>query len=337
MKRLGVALRKSTASASQPVHIIVCRAGDVCMSEPSPNPIAGDRPPRRSIRRRLQRGFVTFGLVPYVAVTLIMSTFQRQMIYHPDPADDLSAGTLGLEDSGIRDVEIRTPDGNRLGGWLLERPGDAPRDQRPLLIFFSGNARHRYGRLATLREVADAGFDVLIFDYRGYGDSTGRPTEHRLSADARRVWHLATHELGYAADHTVIFGESLGGAVALSLWAGDARPHPRPAAVVLNSTFTSMPDTVSWHYPMFPFRLLVLDQWPSLHRIPSVDAPVTIFHGTDDDLVPYAHGQALADAHPRGTLITVPQGQHNRIPPPLLRDTLRRIREAIVSAAATTD
>jgi fermentation-respiration switch protein FrsA (DUF1100 family) len=130
----------------------------------------------------------------------------------------------------------------------------------------------------------------LIFDYRGYGDSTGTPTETSLTSDAKLVWKYACEGLQYKPEQIVIFGESLGGAVALSLWSDGETNRAKPAKVILSSTFASMPQTVAWHYPAFPFQYLLLDHWPSIDRVSQVESPIAVFHGTADEMIPIAHG-----------------------------------------------
>ena len=280
--------------------------------------------------RWLGRAAILYVLVPYLAVTLIFLVFQRKLVYQPTVADDLGAAAVGLETESVQDVQIRTPDGETLRGWWL-RSEAASNQPSPLVLYFPGNASNRYGRLQDLREVASYGFDVLIFDYRGYGDSSGSPTERTLSSDARLIWEYAREQLKYDESRIVIFGESLGGAVALSLWATDNDPSPKPAALILTSTFVSLPRTVAWHYPWLPFRYLLLDRWPSIDRIGEVSAPVTVFHGTADEIVPLEHGRELADALSGARFVELPGAGHNDIPIRQLRSELHRLRHEITT------
>ena len=135
--------------------------------------------------RRIARGLALFALLPYLTVTAFFAVLQRTFIYQPSPAKHLAAAELGLESDFIQDVRLSTPDGVMLHGWLFARPeAEAPdRPLPPLVIYFPGNAGNRLDRLSELRQIAAAGFDALIFDYRGYGDSTGRPSESALSGD----------------------------------------------------------------------------------------------------------------------------------------------------------
>lgn len=285
---------------------------------------------------RLRRSVLIYVVTPYVVVVLFFVLFQRRFMYRPVTADSLAVADAGLNNAFARDVQITTPDRAMLNGWLVNHQSSASteHDSAPLVIYFPGNSLNRGERISDLREVAARGFDVLMFDYRGYGDSSGSPTESALSADARLVWNYARDELGYDEHQIVVFGESLGGAVALSLWDESASSPPQPAALILSSTFASMPATVAWHYPAFPFQYFLLDRWPSAERIPQVESPVTIFHGTDDQLIPLSHAQQLAQAAVDVRLMEIPGGTHNDIPLMQLRAELNRIHAELAQSAS---
>lgn len=292
----------------------------------------------RPVMKRILRAILLYVVVPYVAVTLIMATLQRRLMYQPTVADSLSISDVGLNDEFGLDVELTTDDGSRLRGWLLKSRADVPQDDgaAALVLYFPGNAGNRSKRIDDLREFTACGFDVLIVDYRGYGDSTGSPSEAALSADALLVWHYARETLDYDENRIVVFGESLGGGVALSMWSESDASPPQPACVVLNSTFASMTQTVTWQYPMFPFRYLLLDHWPSIERIGRVQVPIVVFHGTDDQMIPIDHARALAAASQQARFIENPGGGHNEIPMMKLRKELDALRAVIPAAVNST-
>jgi len=285
--------------------------------------------PRKRWYQRVRRTVVIFVLIPYLGLTMIFVSLQRKMMYLPTTSESLRAIDLGLDPELVNDVQIQTPDGNTLNGWLMKHPGRDRELKNPLVIYFPGNASNRHGRINDLREVVASGFDVLIFDYRGYGDSSGSPSEQKMSSDARLILEFACNELNCSENQIVVFGESLGGAVALSLWSGETANRPRPAGLVLNSTFTSMSATVAWHYPAFPFRYLLLDRWPSIDRIPAVKAPVLVFHGTADETVPVAHGRELSAAAVDARFFEIPGAGHNNIPMHRLGTELKKLRVLI--------
>ena len=281
-------------------------------------------------QRRILRGVFIYVVVPYFAVVLIFATFQRQLMYRPTPSANLSVVELKLDVNNFRDVQLQTSDNQILRGWLLtgQRSKSEPEStDRHLVIYFPGNSLNRHERIQDLREVATCGHDVLIFDYRGYGDSTGHPSESALAKDAKQIWDFARDELHYTENQITIFGESLGGAVAISLWDDPREGHPKPKSVILSSTFASMPLTVHEHYPWFPFHYLVLDRWPSLDRISRVKTPITIFHGTDDDFVSIAQARSLSKACSNATLVEIPGSGHNDIPVIQLKTLLKNNAE----------
>lgn len=282
----------------------------------SAEPISNPAQPQRTWWKRVRRAIILYIVLPYLAVTILFVALQRRLMYRPSVAADLSVAQLGLDDEFGIDVELKTVDGNVLRGWLVYGNLDhrAKDGTNRLVLYFPGNALNRADRINDLREVASRGFDVLIFDYRGFGDSTGSPSEAALSADALLVWQYACETLGYHERNIVVFGESIGGAVALSLWSNTNPKPPQPQALVLNSTFASMTQTVRWHYPLFPFHLLLLDRWPSIDRIGRVSSQVIVFHGTDDEIVPIDHARALAKASSQARFIVISGGTHNNIP-----------------------
>lgn len=284
-------------------------------------------PKTKTFRRKLARAFVIFAVVPYVFVIVIFVVLQRQLMYQPLVAESLAIQIIGLDADFGRDVEVLTPDQITIRGWLVQRshvhpPGDG---WKPLVLYFPGNSLNRHKRVSDLREIAARGFDVLIFDYRGFGDSNGSPSEAALSADALLVWQYAIDALGYSEEQIVVFGESIGGEVALSLWESTNIKVKKPAALILSSTFASMRETVQWNYPLFPFHWLLFDRWPSSDRIKNAPSPVVIFHGTDDQMVPVSHGRDLARTALNPRFIEVPGGVHNEIPSMQLRRELDSI------------
>jgi pimeloyl-ACP methyl ester carboxylesterase len=170
------------------------------------------------------------------------------------------------------------------------------------VLLCHGNAGNVGDRVLHAGLLAAAGFDVLLFDYRGYGRSTGRPSEPGTYRDARaaRSALLARSEVDPA--RVLYLGESLGGAVALEL----AVAHP-PAGLVLMSTFTSIRDLARKHYAIVPGPL-VPDAYPSLRRIRELRAPLLVVHGDRDDLVPLLHAEALFDAAPEPKRFEVLEG-----------------------------
>jgi fermentation-respiration switch protein FrsA (DUF1100 family) len=219
------------------------------------------------------------------------------------PADDIveTPASRGLDH---HDAAFETEDGERLHGWWV--PARAPRRGHVLLCH--GNAGNVGDRVLHAELLSAAGFGVLLFDYRGYGRSSGRPSEEGTYRDARAARAALLRESDDSP--TFYLGESLGGAVALQL----ALEHP-PEGLVLQSTFTGVRDMARRHYPFIPIAA-VPDAYPSLDRIADLRAPLLVVHGERDEIVPVSHGRALFEAAPEPKQLRVLSGVgHNDLIP----------------------
>src|SRR3954468_19313439 len=217
------------------------------------------------------------------------------------PARDLgeTPAAVGVE---FRELRFATEDGERLHAWWV--PAAVPSAGHVLLCH--GNAGNIADRVPHAALLSAAGLDVLLFDYRGYGRSRGRPSEHGTHRDARAALGTLHQQPGVDASRVLYPGESPGGAVALAL----ALERP-PAGLILQSAFTSVRDLARLHYPLIP-RVLVPDAYPSLRRTRELRAPLLVLHGADDRIVPLMDGQALFDAAPGPKRIEVFAGvAHN--------------------------
>ena len=198
------------------------------------------------------------------------------------------------------ELAIETGDGERLHGWWV--PSGA-RDAAHVLLCH-GNGGNVGDRVPHIAYLTAAGFDVLAFDYRGYGRSSGRPSEAGTYRDARAARHALLERAG--SGRVLYLGESLGAAVALEL----AHHHP-PAGLILQSPFTSIRDMARLHYPLVP-RALVPDAYPSMRLIGELSVPLLVLHGERDDIVPLLHVEELYDAAtcPK-RLVRFPHAGHN--------------------------
>jgi pimeloyl-ACP methyl ester carboxylesterase len=206
--------------------------------------------------------------------------------------------------AGLRfdELELRAGDGERLHAWWV--PATAP--SRGHVLLCHGNAGNVGDRVPHLALLTAAGYDVLAFDYRGYGRSSGRPDEHGTYRDAHAARDALLGRDGVDPARMLYLGESLGGAVALAL----ALESP-PAGLVLQSAFTSVRDMARLHYPFVP-PALVPDAYPSLRLIPRLKAPLLVLHGARDRIVPLIYGEALFDAAPEPKRLEVlPHAGHN--------------------------
>ncbi len=195
--------------------------------------------------------------------------------------------SIGPPPPGVEESWITTEDGQRLHAWYAGGP-----DPAPTLIWSHGNAGNIGGRADILLALARRGLRVLAFDYRGYGRSSGRPSERGTYLDARAARDALRSRESIDGARVLYLGESLGGAVALAL----ALELP-PAGVILQSTFTSVRDMARVHYPLLP-PALVPDAYPSLRLIRRLQSPLLVLHGARDEIVPLMHAEALVEAAP---------------------------------------
>jgi pimeloyl-ACP methyl ester carboxylesterase len=189
----------------------------------------------------------------------------------------------------FEDVAIETSDGEQLQGWWVPARTGAVNAH---VLLCHGNAGNVGDRVMHAALLCAAGFDVLLFDYRGFGRSTGRPSEVGTYRDAHAARSALIARPGTDPDRVIYLGESIGGAVALAL----ALDHP-PAGLVLMSAFTSVRDMARRHYPLVP-RSLVPDAYPSLSRVPDLRAPLLVIHGDHDEIVPLLYAEELFEAAP---------------------------------------
>lgn len=212
-------------------------------------------------------------LVCYVALVGIMYLGQRRMTYFPDP------GTPDPARYGVPEMEpvrFDTADGLTLGSWY----GPPARPGAPVLVYFHGNAGHIGHRGHRARPYLDAGYGVLLVEYRGYGGNPGDPTEEGLYADGRAALDFLAGQ-GLAGDQIVLYGESLGTGVAVRL-----ASETRVGAVVLEAPFSSLAEVGARHYWYLPVRWLMRDRFESVGIIARIGAPLLVLYTEHDEVVP---------------------------------------------------
>jgi len=215
----------------------------------------------------------------------VIRTLLNSLLYFPARAIVETPDRAGL---GYRELGLETDDGERLHGWWIP----ARTDSVGHLLLCHGNAGNVGDRVPHAALLTAVGFDVLLFDYRGYGRSSGSPSEEGTYHDARAALGCLLEQPGVEPARLFYLGESLGGAVALDL----ALEHP-PAGLVLLSAFTGVRELGRLHYPFVP-AAVIPDAYPSLRRIHGLRAPLLVLHGDRDKIVPFAHGRALFEAAP---------------------------------------
>jgi uncharacterized protein len=224
---------------------------------------------------------ITFGVI-YAAALSGMYVFQRDLQYFParhDPAPE----AVGL--TGVDRVALATPDGETLVLWYA-----SPAHNRPVILFLHGNAGAMPDRADRLAFYQARGFGAAFLSWRGYGGSTGRPSETGLLIDAKTAYdHL--RGMGHPADRIIVVGESLGTGPAVRT----AAENP-VGAVVLEAPYSAAVDVARQAYPWLPVGLLMKDQYRSRDHIARIRAPILILHGEADRVIPFGFGKRLFEA-----------------------------------------
>lgn len=215
-----------------------------------------------------------------MSLAILLYIFQPKLIFFPHAELEATPALISLN---YEDVNLTTSDGEVLNAWWIPHP-----EPRATLLFLHGNAGNISHRLDSIHIFHQLGLSVLIIDYRGYGKSTGTPSESGTYIDAETAWHYLIKEKNIESNNIIIFGRSLGGAVAVWL----AEQHPS-AGIIIESSFTSVADVGKHYYPYLPTNLLTRIKYPSIERIAKITTPMLFIHSKDDEIIPYRFGKQL--------------------------------------------
>jgi uncharacterized protein len=254
---------------------------------------------------------------------MLLHWFEHSRIYFPSRDLEVTGAELG---GPFEDVFFETRDGVRLNAWFY-----AARTQSPLARFVlvichgnAGNISHRLGFYQLLLEI---GVNVFAFDYRGYGRSEGRPGEEGTYLDAQAA-HQWLRQKGFAARDILAYGESLGGGVASELCVRE-----ETGGLVLQSTFTSIPDVGAELYPWLPVRWIARIKYDTCRKLPGLKVPVLIVHSRDDQLICYRHAEQNRAAANEPKLFAEIRGDHSEAfwEQPEFREALEKFLRVVSS------
>ncbi len=235
----------------------------------------------------------------YLAVAVYVARFQSRFIYFPhEPGRELDAtpADVGLV---FEDVGFSAADGTQLHGWFI------PGADGPVILFFHGNAGNISHRLESIGQLNSLGASVFIIDYRGYGRSQGKTTETGTYDDALGAWNYLTGVRAIDPGQIVIYGRSLGGAVATWL-----ATEVAAGGLILESTFTSVPDMARRVFPLLPTSLARI-RYDNLARIGRVQSPILLMHSETDEIIPFSMSEKLRAAAKADITFLVMRGGHN--------------------------
>ncbi len=219
----------------------------------------------------------------YLCICLYLYFFQNRFLFYPTHDIAVTPDQAGLVYS---EQFLDLPGGEKIHSWYL--PGDSA---KPTVLFLHGNGGNVGHRIEHLQFLFSLGVNTLIIDYRGYGRSSGKPSETNMYADAELAYDWLTQEKGVPVEKLFLFGESIGGAVAV-----DLASRKKVAGVIVESSFTSLRDIAHHSFPLVPTGLLLRSDFNSIAKLPLVSAPILVTHSPDDDIIPFFFGQRLFES-----------------------------------------
>jgi pimeloyl-ACP methyl ester carboxylesterase len=248
---------------------------------------------------------VALVIATYALISLLVWKFQTRLIFMPTRRIRHTPASLGVPGEEVQ-IPFQSRDGKQEilhGFWL---PADGPK----VILYFHGNGDNIGVNLPHAVLLRSLGISVLLFDYRGYGRSTGSfPSEARVCEDAEAAWRYLVNERHYSPRQIVIYGHSLGGAIAIEI----ANRHPEASALIVESSFTSVVDMArhTGIVALFPLRLLLENRFDSIAKISALRMPILLMHGTRDWTVPsrMTHELFAAASEPK-TLVIIQGGSH---------------------------
>ncbi|MCX5798390.1 MAG: alpha/beta hydrolase [Proteobacteria bacterium] len=216
----------------------------------------------------------------YLVIMVVLYLKQGTMLYAPERDVFRTPQNIGL---AYEEVNFQTEDGITISGWYIPA-----KDEKGTVLFCHGNAGNISHRLDSVGIFHSLNFSVLIFDYRGYGKSEGKPSEKGTYLDAEATWDYLVNVKKKAPENIVIFGRSLGGAIAAEI-----ALKKNPACLIIESSFTSIPELAAKLYPWLPVRYLSKFKYSTVEKIRFIKCPKLIIHSPEDELIPYKFGKSL--------------------------------------------
>jgi len=243
-----------------------------------------------------------FGVILLILLFAVYTVYlyfnQSKYVYFP--TSDIAATP---SDAGLfyEDIMLKTSDGINISGWYI--PAE---NQRGTILFFHGNGGNISHRIEFIEMFYELNLSTFIIDYRGYGKSEGKPSEEGTYFDAEAAWDYLVDEKKINPSRIIIYGRSLGGPIGVRL----AEKH-KPAALILDSTFTSIKDIGARLYPFLPVRRFFKFEYNTIEYLKEADCPVLIIHSRDDSYIPFSHAERLFEAVDNKKELVETLGDHN--------------------------
>jgi len=257
----------------------------------------------RKFGMEMMWSIVRIAVAAYIGLCLLVFFIQPRYVYYPGRTIDDTPERIGLS---FENVSLRTQDGETITGWYVPANSTNKTGPARTALICHGNGGDIGDRVDTVKTFHNMGLSVLMFDYRGYGTSTGKPGEQGTYFDALAAWNYLKAEKKTDPKDIIVFGQSLGGAVAT--WLSE---QANPGMLILESTLTSAPDMAAKIFPFLPVRLFCRFKYDSLQRLGKIHCPVLIAHSRDDDTVPFEQGRRLFAAANEPKQFVEMTGTHN--------------------------
>ena len=232
---------------------------------------------------KMGKMLISAGIILFLSYALILAIVyfkQERLLYFPEKEILQTPNNISLK---YDEINFKTKDGFNISGWYIPA-----KIEKGVLLFCHGNAGNISHRLESINIFNSLNLSILIFDYRGYGKSEGKPSEHGTYFDAEAAWDYLVNVKGKSPKEIIIFGRSLGGAVA-----AETAMRKNPAALIMESCFTSVPDLGKRFYPWLPVKLISRFKYSTINKIGSINCPKLIIHSPEDEIIPFMHGKAL--------------------------------------------
>jgi len=236
-------------------------------------------------------------LIAVIFAVSYLRYFEHKALYFPTSEIEYLPTVIGLS---YEDVYIDTDDGIKLHTWFIPAT-----DSKYTLLFCHGNGGNISHRIEKLDILNKLGLDIFIFDYRGYGKSSGRPSEKGFYKDVEAMYNYLVSKRRIEPKDIILYGESLGGAVAIEL-----ATKRKPKALITEASFSSTKDVAKELYPLFP-TFIIWSKFDSLSKIKNITIPKLIIHSQNDDIIPFSHSLKLLEASPEPKRHLVLTGSHN--------------------------
>ena len=244
---------------------------------------------------------IIIGIGIYAAISIYVYIMQSALIFYPNMPGRTLISTPENIGLAYQDVAFVTEDNIKLHGWFIPN-----NNAKGTVLFFHGNAGNISHRLNSIAIFHRLELNVFIIDYRGYGKSEGKITEKGTYRDAEAAWNYLNQTQGISGKQIIIFGRSLGASIASKL----ATKHT-PAALIIESGFTSVPSMGQRFYPFLPIRWLTHFKYDTKENIKYISCPVMVAHSKNDEIIPYHEGREIFEAAPEPKQFLEMQGGHN--------------------------